>query len=46
MSDEDYTSRCERYGHIDEEIVDEDDIGYTYRCRACGAEWWEDYEDA
>jgi uncharacterized Zn finger protein len=35
-------TRCEQFGHIDEEVVDEDDGYCTYRCRACGAEWWDD----
>lgn len=44
MSD-DEVDDCEALGH-DDETVFEDETGYNWRCNRCGAEGWEDYDDA
>lgn len=35
---------CDALGH-DDEVVDEDEEGYTWRCLRCGAEGWEEVDD-
>lgn len=42
--DEEFDDPCLSLGH-DDEIVDEDEDSYTWICRRCGAEGWEDKDD-
>jgi hypothetical protein len=42
--EDDEDDLCTQLGH-DDETVDEDEDGYTWRCNRCGAEGWEDNDD-
>jgi predicted deacylase len=42
---DDEMSLCEQLGH-DDYVFDIHEDGTTLGCRRCGAEWWEDFDEA